>query len=469
MLVHAATVLQGECPRARISSPASAATSSSSSARRGARRALLGRSPTASSARCASRSPTRPRVPLRRQRRHRRRERHRGRPPSGCSSTPTSRSTGPRAAAATATSSSPRRCRRRSSTPSASPTRSCSGLERERIRRRTTSRSSMPDARRRRASRRWRAGSIRRAASLAARRLPRDGRGAQRRLDDRPHDPRAGARRTSRAGERWASTCRASRSTSPSRRLHDEQLIEGLRELDIAPGTVSFELVEVDLSSTRSTTSSRWNIDQIKDLGIDIEIDDFGTGYASIVSLLKLQPRRLKIDRQLVAADRQLAGAAPARRLDHRDRQVARHRGRGRGRRDRWSMPDILRDLGCDILQGYRLRPGDGRRRARTFHASGELAPGVVACFPLSRALMELVAVCLDALGRPGPSCRIIQNRTLNKVVTALMPEQNKRCHLCRVTGNAPPILEKLRNCEGGFILSIRRVGYHEDEKKYRP
>ena len=35
-------------------------------------------------------------------------------------------------------------------------------------------------------------------------------------------------------------------------------------------------------------------------MGIDVEIDDFGTGHASIVSLLKLQPRRLKIDRQLV-------------------------------------------------------------------------------------------------------------------------------------------------------------------------
>ena len=33
------------------------------------------------------------------------------------------------------------------------------------------------------------------------------------------------------------------------------------------------------------------NIDQIKELGIDVEIDDFGTGYASIVSLLKLKPQ----------------------------------------------------------------------------------------------------------------------------------------------------------------------------------
>jgi hypothetical protein len=42
------------------------------------------------------------------------------------------------------------------------------------------------------------------------------------------------------------------------------------------------------------------NLERIKALGIDIEIDDFGTGHTSIVSLLKLKPKRLKIDRQLV-------------------------------------------------------------------------------------------------------------------------------------------------------------------------
>ena len=96
-----------------------------------------------------------------------------------------------------------------------------------------------------------------------------------------------------------------------SRRLHDEDLIDSLRELDITPGTVSFELVE-SIFLDESDELVGWNIDQIKELGIDIEIDDFGTGYASIVSLLKLQPRRLKIDRQLVHADHQLAGAAAA-------------------------------------------------------------------------------------------------------------------------------------------------------------
>jgi diguanylate cyclase (GGDEF)-like protein len=84
-----------------------------------------------------------------------------------------------------------------------------------------------------------------------------------------------------------------------ARRLRDENLVKSLKKLDIAPGTISFELVE-SIYLDESDETVAWNIDQIRELGIDIEIDDFGTGYASIVSLLKLKPRRLKIDRQLV-------------------------------------------------------------------------------------------------------------------------------------------------------------------------
>ena len=84
-----------------------------------------------------------------------------------------------------------------------------------------------------------------------------------------------------------------------ARRLHDEELIRSLRKLHIKPGTISFELVELIFLDENDELVT-WNVEQIKNLGIDIEIDDFGTGYASIVSLLKLKPRRLKIDRQLV-------------------------------------------------------------------------------------------------------------------------------------------------------------------------
>ena len=95
-----------------------------------------------------------------------------------------------------------------------------------------------------------------------------------------------------------------------------------------------------------------WNVDQIKDLGIDIEIDDFGTGYASIVSLLKLQPRRLKIDRQLVtpivrsAGQRQLVGSII---------EIGKSLGIEVLAEGVETMEHarVLQQLGCHALQGY--------------------------------------------------------------------------------------------------------------------
>ena len=135
------------------------------------------------------------------------------------------------------------------------------------------------------------------------------------------------------------------------RRLHDESLVQGLRDLNIEPGIVSFELVETIYLDERDDSFSR-TIDQIKALGIDIEIDDFGTGYASIVSLTKLKPRRLKIDRQLVT---------PIVRSDAQRRLVQSIVDIGRSLDieivaegvETMEHARMLRDLGCDILQGY--------------------------------------------------------------------------------------------------------------------
>ncbi len=135
------------------------------------------------------------------------------------------------------------------------------------------------------------------------------------------------------------------------RRLHDEDLIRGLRELEIEPGLISFELVE-SIYLDESDAIVGWNIDHIKELGIDIEIDDFGTGYASIVSLQKLRPKRLKIDRQLVhpiltdQAQRRLLVSI----IDIGKSMNIEVVAEGV---ETMEHARILRDLGCDILQGY--------------------------------------------------------------------------------------------------------------------
>ena len=135
------------------------------------------------------------------------------------------------------------------------------------------------------------------------------------------------------------------------RRLHDDGLIASLRALPLEPGRLAFELVE-SIYLDEGDGVVAWNIDRIKELGIEVEIDDFGTGYASIVSLQKLHPHRLKIDRQLVLpildqpAQRQLVASI----VDIGKSMDIEIVAEGV---ETMQHAIILRDLGCDILQGY--------------------------------------------------------------------------------------------------------------------
>ncbi|WP_244474657.1 MULTISPECIES: putative bifunctional diguanylate cyclase/phosphodiesterase [unclassified Rhizobium] len=136
-----------------------------------------------------------------------------------------------------------------------------------------------------------------------------------------------------------------------SKRLHDENLIEQLQGLAITPGSICFELVE-SIFLDESDTKASENIEKIKTLGIDIEIDDFGTGHTSIVSLLKLKPKRLKIDRQLVMP---ITVQPQERSLVRNIVEIARSLGietvaEGVETHEHAGM---LRQLGCDYLQGY--------------------------------------------------------------------------------------------------------------------
>jgi len=135
------------------------------------------------------------------------------------------------------------------------------------------------------------------------------------------------------------------------RRLHEEGLIEALSALEIAPGELSFELVESIYLDERDNRFFE-NVEQIKALGVDIEIDDFGSGYASIVSLTKIKPRRLKIDRQLITP---IVRSAAQRRLVRSIVEIGRSLDIEVAAEGVETMEHaaLLRDFGCSILQGY--------------------------------------------------------------------------------------------------------------------
>ncbi|WEX79118.1 EAL domain-containing protein [Sinorhizobium numidicum] len=136
-----------------------------------------------------------------------------------------------------------------------------------------------------------------------------------------------------------------------AKRLQERDLLASLEGLSIVPGQISFELVEsIFLDESDDVVTA--NIDGIKKLGIDIEIDDFGTGHTSIVSLLKIKPKRLKIDRQLVAP---VLGARTEQALVRSIIDIGRSLGIETVAEGVETMAhaEMLGILGCDLLQGY--------------------------------------------------------------------------------------------------------------------
>jgi EAL domain-containing protein (putative c-di-GMP-specific phosphodiesterase class I) len=138
-----------------------------------------------------------------------------------------------------------------------------------------------------------------------------------------------------------------------ARRIRDGELIDGLKGMDIPRGVLAFELVE-SIFLDEQDEMLAWNVDKIKDMGIEIEIDDFGTGYASIVGLQKLKPTRLKIDRQLTMP---IVSSSAQRKMFGSIIEIGKSLGIEIVAEGVETMAHamILQTLGCDYLQGYAL------------------------------------------------------------------------------------------------------------------
>jgi diguanylate cyclase (GGDEF)-like protein len=145
-----------------------------------------------------------------------------------------------------------------------------------------------------------------------------------------------------------------------AQRLRDPALFEHLDSMAFPLGKLSFELLET-ISFDDEDNDLMKPMQRLKDMGIDIEIDDFGTGHASILTFMKVMPKRLKIDRQLVIPIVEST--------DHREVvSTIIEMGRSRGIEtvaegvETYEHIEILRDLGCDMLQGYVLaKPMSGQ------------------------------------------------------------------------------------------------------------
>jgi diguanylate cyclase (GGDEF)-like protein len=136
-----------------------------------------------------------------------------------------------------------------------------------------------------------------------------------------------------------------------AQRLLDSRLVEKIEALRIVPGSLCFELLE-SISFEDQDKTMIETIDALKSLGVDMEIDDFGTGHASIVNLLKLTPKRLKIDRQLIQP---ILTSPKERQLVSSIIDIGRTCGIEIVAEGVETMAHaaVLRDMGAHTLQGY--------------------------------------------------------------------------------------------------------------------
>ncbi|WP_223633298.1 PAS domain-containing protein [Rhodobacter sp. TJ_12] len=134
-------------------------------------------------------------------------------------------------------------------------------------------------------------------------------------------------------------------------RMHDPDVVQSARQLAQGETAVTFELLESILVEEESD-AFRFHLDAIREAGIEIEIDDFGSGHASIIGLMQIAPAALKIDQRIVAP---VARDSRAANLVRAIVEIAETLGIGTVAEgvETEAQATILRDLGCDILQGY--------------------------------------------------------------------------------------------------------------------
>lgn len=139
-----------------------------------------------------------------------------------------------------------------------------------------------------------------------------------------------------------------------ARQLKDPRFVERvagiLQRTGLPPQALCCELTESVLMEHSNELTER--IFRLKELGVRLAIDDFGTGYSSLIYLKHLPVDIIKIDRSfvrdlvehdddlaIVSAIVALAKSLNLRIVAEGVEKAAQHR--------------LLRDLGCDLMQGY--------------------------------------------------------------------------------------------------------------------
>ncbi len=141
-----------------------------------------------------------------------------------------------------------------------------------------------------------------------------------------------------------------------ARQFHDPELIHHVRRAidDHRIGAHQLEIELTESSMMDDFDQSRSTFGKLRDLGVRIAIDDFGTGFASMSYLRQLPFDKLKLDREFVTnvhkrrESQAICGALVALANGLGLRALA------EGTETEEEVA-YLRDIGCDLFQGYYL------------------------------------------------------------------------------------------------------------------
>ena len=134
--------------------------------------------------------------------------------------------------------------------------------------------------------------------------------------------------------------------------LSDDALLEDLLQRPDSLGRIVLEVTE--RASLETVPSARNKIASLRAIGCRIAIDDLGAGYAGLSSFVQLEPDVVKLDMSLIhEADK----SGVKRRLIRSLTEVCQDLGYsvlGEGV-ETVQERDVLLDVGCDLLQGFRF------------------------------------------------------------------------------------------------------------------
>lgn len=127
-------------------------------------------------------------------------------------------------------------------------------------------------------------------------------------------------------------------------------IAEIVRRTNADSSHLTFEVTET-FSMTNREVAKR-NLGELRALGFSLSIDDFGTGHASLAYLSEIPSDEIKIDKRfvqaIVASERDRAIVRSTIDLAHALKQQVVAEGVEDG-----ATLQALRDLGCDVAQGY--------------------------------------------------------------------------------------------------------------------